>query len=167
MQSLKRYLWQFLANDIVGSTLMPIRLRVLLYKLLGMNIQNNGFEPNIKFYGNKISIGKGTYINQNCYFNNFSKITIGENCFFGPGVALITPSHEIGNADKRAGQFYAKEIKIGDGVWIGANATVMPGIQIADGCVIGAGAVVTKNCDPNGLYVGVPAKRTKDLNHTV
>ena len=56
-----------------------------------------------------------------------------------------------------------KYIFIGDGCWIGANVTILPGIEIGTGCIIGAGALVTKNCKPNGLYVGVPAKRIRDL----
>ena len=164
MKMFRIYLWQFFANNIAGFVLMPIRIRTLIYKLLGMEINNNGFEPNIKFYGKNISIGKGTYINQNCYFNNFAKISIGENCFLAPNVSLITPTHEIGDSEKRAGNFYAKEVNIEDGVWVGANVTIMPGVQVGKGCVIGAGSVVTKDCQPNGLYVGIPAKRIRTLN---
>ncbi|MCR4913326.1 MAG: acyltransferase [Lactobacillus sp.] len=54
-------------------------------------------------------------------------------------------------------------VKIDDGCWIGANVTILPGVHIGKGCVIGAGAVVNKDCEPNGVYVGVPAKRIKDL----
>lgn len=163
MNSFKRYMWQFLANNVAGFVLMPIRVRVMLYKALGMDIQSNGFEPNVKFYGNDISIGEGSYINQDCYFNNFAKISIGKNCFFAPNVSLITPSHEIGSSDKRAGKFYSQEIKINDGVWVGANTTILPGVTIGNGCVIAAGSIVNKDCAPNGLYAGVPARRIKDL----
>lgn len=51
-----------------------------------------------------------------------------------------------------------------DGCWLGGNVTVLPGVTIGRGCVIAAGAVVTKSCDPNGLYAGVPARRIRDLD---
>lgn len=55
------------------------------------------------------------------------------------------------------------KITVGDGCWIGTNVTILPGVNIRNGCVIGAGSLVTKDCEPNGLYVGVPAKRIKEL----
>ena len=54
-------------------------------------------------------------------------------------------------------------VKIDDGCQIGANVTILPGVHIGKEYVIGAGAVVNKDCEPNGVYVGVPAKRIKDL----
>lgn len=54
-------------------------------------------------------------------------------------------------------------IVIGRGCWIGANVTIMPGVTIGDGCVIGAGSLVTNDCEPNGVYVGIPARRKKEL----
>jgi len=69
----------------------------------------------------------------------------------------------IGTSDKRAGVSINNPIRIEDGCWIGANVIVMPGITIGKGCIIGTGSLVTKDCPPNGLYVGVPAKRIKDL----
>jgi maltose O-acetyltransferase len=55
-------------------------------------------------------------------------------------------------------------VTIEDGCWIGANATVLPGVRIAGGTVIAAGAVVTRDCEPNSLYAGVPATRIKALD---
>jgi maltose O-acetyltransferase len=57
-----------------------------------------------------------------------------------------------------------KSVFIGNGVWVGVNATILPGITIGDGCVIAAGAVVTSDCEPNCLYGGVPAKIIKRLD---
>ena len=55
-------------------------------------------------------------------------------------------------------------IKIVDDCWIGANTTIMPGVTIAKGCIIAANSLVTKYTEPNGLYVGKPAKRIKELS---
>lgn len=73
-------------------------------------------------------------------------------------------THDIGDKTLRAGKYIQKSVIVEDGVWIGANATILPGVTIAEGCIIGAGALVNKSTEPNGLYVGVPAKRIKDLN---
>ena len=59
--------------------------------------------------------------------------------------------------------FSSNKVKIGKGVWIGANVTILPGVTIGDGCIIAAGAVVNKNCEANSLYAGVPAVKVKTL----
>ncbi|WJH37282.1 hypothetical protein N6H14_05985 [Paenibacillus sp. CC-CFT747] len=69
----------------------------------------------------------------------------------------------MGGPDKRAGAPIGLPIVIGDGVWIGTRATVLPGVRIGDGSVIAAGAVVTKDCAPHGIYAGTPARRVKEL----
>ena len=60
---------------------------------------------------------------------------------------------------------YAKEIVIGSNVWIGGSVTILPGVHIGDGCVIGAGSVVTKDTEPNSIYVGNPAKMLKRIEN--
>lgn len=55
------------------------------------------------------------------------------------------------------------KIIVESGCWIGANVTILPGVTIGHGCIVGAGSLVTKDCMPNGLYVGSPAKRIRDL----
>ena len=81
----------------------------------------------------------------------------------GFDVTFCCVSHEIGDSNRRAINHIDKDIIVEDGVWIGANALILPGVTIKKGCVIGAGAVVTKDCEENGLYVGCPAKRVKNL----
>lgn len=163
MKKGKIYLWQFLANNLVGFLLVPIRLRALAYMFLGIKTNSKNFEPNIWFYSNKISIGEGTYINRNCCFYNEANIEIGKNCFFGPEVLVLTISHNTGRDIQRAGSFYSSPIIIKDGVWIGARTTILPGVTIKQGCIVAARSVVTKNCEPNGLYAGIPARRIKEL----
>ena len=68
---------------------------------------------------------------------------------------------------RRCGDISFLPVSIGDGVWIGAGATVLAGVSIGDGCVIAAGAVVATDCEPNGLYGGIPARRIRDLDDTV
>lgn len=79
-------------------------------------------------------------------------------------VLFCVSSHEIGASTGRAGKDVKKGIKIGNGCWIGARVTILPGVEIKEGCVIASGAVVTSVCEPNGLYGGVPARRIKNLS---
>ena len=91
-------------------------------------------------------------------------ITIGENSWIGCNVSFVCITHEIDKREKRAGKPIFKPIKVGNGCWIGADVTILPGVSIADGCIVGAGAVVTRSTQPDGLYAGNPAKRIKDLS---
>lgn len=72
-------------------------------------------------------------------------------------------THEIGDSRKRAGKPIGKDIVIKNGSWIGARVTILPGVTVGEGCIIAAGSVVTKDCLPNTMYGGVPAKFIKSL----
>lgn len=77
---------------------------------------------------------------------------------------ICTTTHYIGDENKRAGNSLRKPITIGRGCWIGTRSIILPGVTIGDGCIIAAGSVVNKDCEPNGLYAGCPAKRIKNLD---
>ncbi|QYR20593.1 acyltransferase [Paenibacillus sp. sptzw28] len=78
-------------------------------------------------------------------------------------VLFCTSSHDPGTKHKRAGKNNGKPIIIGDGSWIGARSIILQGVTVGEGCIIAAGSLVNKDCEPNGLYAGIPAKRIKDL----
>ncbi|KOF08179.1 hypothetical protein AC739_19530 [Planococcus glaciei] len=134
-----------------------------MYNLYGINIKTKSIRPKCYFGGKNIKIGKGTTVNGRCYFENLEKIYIGEYCDIAMDVLFCTSTHEFGSKEKRAGKAYGKAIIVENGCWIGARATILPGVTIKEGCVIAAGSVVTKNCEANGLYMGFPAKRVRDL----
>ncbi|MFW3480848.1 acyltransferase [Aerococcus urinaeequi] len=110
----------------------------------------------------KITIGNDTFINQGALIRPNTKI--GNNVSIGQKVSLISDTHELGSSTKRAGNSIFPEIIIGDGCWIDANVTVIGGVKIGKGSVIGAGSVVIRDCEPNALYAGVPAKLIKYLD---
>ncbi|QGT98607.1 hypothetical protein SYNTR_0014 [Candidatus Syntrophocurvum alkaliphilum] len=150
---------------LAASYLMPRKIRCYIYKTFGMQIKSNKIASKCYFASKNITIGHNVFINHSCCFHNpTSPITIGDNTWVAMHVLFCTSTHEIGTSECRAGKILAKPIEIGKGCWIGANSTILPGVVIGDGCIIGAGAVVNMNCEPNGLYVGVPAKRMKDLD---
>ncbi|MEG0339735.1 MAG: acyltransferase [Oscillospiraceae bacterium] len=75
-----------------------------------------------------------------------------------PNCILTTATHNIGDADCRCGTDKTAPIIIEDGCWIGINVTILPGVTIGHGTIISAGSVVKKNCKPNSIYAGNPAK---------
>ncbi|WP_277755135.1 DapH/DapD/GlmU-related protein [Pseudactinotalea terrae] len=108
-------------------------------------------------------IGEGAFINMGCMLSTHAPVTVGRGAYLGMGVTVMTSTHELGPSDARAGELITAPVVIGDGCWIGANATILPGVTIGAGTVIAAGAVVTRDCDPDSLYAGVPAQKKRDL----
>ena len=152
-----------LINGMLAWTLVPVRVRVRLLSRAGMNITGSAVSARCFFGGTDISIGRGTYISYECFFDNQGSIAIGQNVDVGQRVQFVTSVHETGPTSRRAGPVHGEPIAVGDGTWIGAGALIMPGVTIGTGCIIGAGAVVTKYCAPNGIYVGSPARRISEL----
>lgn len=112
-----------------------------------------------------IKIGNNSSINGGMIFaGKNSKIIIGDNCLLSYNVHIRTISHNYIDKKKlilEQGNF-EKTIKIGNDVWIGYGAQIMPGVEIGDGSVIAAGAVVTKDVEPYKVVGGVPAKVIKE-----
>jgi maltose O-acetyltransferase len=115
--------------------------------------------PGSEFVSSSVIIGARCYINSSCVFDPGSaSVTIGDEVNIGVGVVLVGVDHAIGPAERRAGGDTSAPVVVGDGCWIGARVVVLPGVTIAPGCVIGAGSIVTSDTEPNGVYLGVPAR---------
>jgi maltose O-acetyltransferase len=111
----------------------------------------------------RLEIGVRSFVNEGTYFDLAAPTTIGNDCAVGYQVMFVTATHAPGRSSRRAGPPEARPISVGDGTWIGARATILPGVTIGTGCIIAAGSVVTKDCEPNTLYGGVPARRIRAL----
>lgn len=114
-------------------------------------------------YGSNITIGARTFVNYNLTALDVAAISIGEDCQIGPNVQLLTPTHPLEPQPRRDKLEAAQPITIGDNVWIGGGAIVLPGVTIGDDSVIGAGSVVTKDVPPNVVAVGSPARPVRTL----
>ncbi|MCK1799884.1 glycosyltransferase [Micrococcus sp. XM4230B] len=150
--------------ETAQSRLLPHHMRMKLLGRLGLRGADD-----VRVVGGAhlveprdLVMGAGSFINDSAFIDR-GPVVLGKNVYIGPRAVLITARHSVGSADQRAGQGAPAAVTVGDGTWIGANATVLPGVTIGGGCVIAAGAVVTADCEANGLYVGVPARRVKDL----
>lgn len=119
-------------------------------------------------YGNNIYFGNNCEVNMNCTFLDDNEIRIGNNALIAPNVQIYTAFHPT-NASDRFGE--SKEdcsfefcktqtapVVIGDNVWIGGGAILMPGVTIGDNVVIGAGSVVTKDIPSDSIAYGAPCR---------
>ena len=160
----RRILVELALNRVAGSVMFPLLARGRLLDRFGLEV-GPGVRVNSGcwFTDTDVAIGARSFVNSRCYFDATARIEVGEDCALGIEVLLCTGTHQVGDARARAGADVHGPITIGDGVWVGARVTVLPGITIGDGCVIGAGALVTRDCAPHGLYVGAPARRVREL----
>lgn len=138
--------------------------RELLQELLGS--LGEGVEIRPPFYcdyGTQISVGARTFANFGLVALDVAAITIGADVQIGPNVQLLTPTHPLEPGPRRDKWEAAEPITIGDNVWLGGGAIVLPGVTIGENTVVGAGAVVTRSLPTNVVAVGNPARMVRNL----
>ncbi|MBQ6590352.1 MAG: sugar O-acetyltransferase [Lachnospiraceae bacterium] len=109
-------------------------------------------------YGDRIEIGKGTFINYNCTILDTGRVRIGDYAQIAPNVSIYTAGHPVHPAARNTAYEYGADITIGNNVWIGGNTVICPGVTIGDNCVIGAGSVVTKDIPAWTVAAGNPCR---------
>lgn len=119
------------------------------------------FPPFYTDCGKNTHVGNRTFFNSGCKFQDQGGIFIGDDVLIGHNVVIATLNHLI-DPELRSGMI-PKPVKIGNRVWVGSNATILPGVTIGDNAIIGAGAVVTKDVTANMIAVGNPAKVIKKI----
>lgn len=110
-------------------------------------------------YGYNILLGRGVFLNFNCVILDVVEVRIGDGTQIGPGVQILTADHPRDPAERATGAEWGRPIRIGDNVWIGGGAIILPGVAIGDDAVIGAGGVVTRDVPPGATVVGNPARQ--------
>lgn len=112
---------------------------------------------NVTLWPSRLRIGDFVEINPGTVI--YGDVRIGNNCMIAPNTVIAGGTHGTARSGVMRLQPSASQpIEIGDDVWIGANATIVGGVRIAQGCVIGAGSVLTHSTDPFGIYAGAPAR---------
>ncbi len=119
------------------------------------------FIPFYTNFGQFIKIGNNVFINHACSFLDMGGITIDDNVLIGPKVNLITENHPLDPVNRRA--LVSKPIVIQRNAWIGAAATILPGVTVGENAVVAAGAVVTADVPANTIVGGIPAKFIKNI----
>ncbi|MGV9992866.1 sugar O-acetyltransferase [Streptomyces sp. NPDC003374] len=138
--------------------------RPLLAELLGFLGEEAHVRPPLYVdYGGNLTIGARTFVNYGLTALDVAAITIGEDCRIGPHVQLLTPTHPLEPGPRRDKLEAARPITVGDNVWLGGGAVVLPGVTIGDNSVVSAGAVVTKDVPPDTVVVGNPARPVRTL----
>ena len=141
----------------------PDELREIFSELIGKKVDEsfNLFPPFYTNCGKNISIGKNVFFNSGCRFQDHGGITIGDNVLVGHNVVMATLNHDM--APERRADMHPAPIHIEDNVWIGSNATILPGVTVGEGAIIAAGAVVSKDVPANTIVAGVPARVIKKI----
>jgi maltose O-acetyltransferase len=139
--------------------------REILGSLLG------GFGPGSEImspflcdYGYQIRMGVRSFVNYGAIMLDVASITIGDEVQIATSVQLLTATHPLEAATRRAGWESGEPITIDDGAWLGSGVIVCPGVHIGKNAVVGAGSVVTKDIPPNVLAVGNPCRVIRELN---
>ncbi len=141
----------------------PEELREIMGRLIGKQVDDTFrlFPPFYTDLGKNITVGKNVFINSGCHFQDQGGITIGNDVLIGHNVVLATINHDLAPSQNRKNHY--APITISNNVWIGSNATILPGIRIGEWAVVAAGAVVTKNVEPYTVVGGNPAKLIKTV----
>ena len=160
LEKTREMIWEF--NNLRPS--QKSEMRAIIDKLLGSHTDN--FQINQPFrcdYGCNIHIGDNFFANFNLTILDEAEVIIGDNCFIGPNVSIYTACHPLDAENRNKALEWAEPVTIGNNVWIGGSATLLPGVKIGDNVVIGGGSVVTKDVPDNVVVGGNPAKVIKKL----
>lgn len=113
--------------------------------------------------GKHVYMGDDVYANFDLTLVDDGDIYIGDGCMFAPKVTIATAGHPVDPELRLKTYQYNIPVRIGNNVWIGAGACVMPGVTIGDNTVIGAGSVVTRDIPANVVAVGNPCRVVREI----
>ncbi|MCK3770681.1 sugar O-acetyltransferase [Microbacterium aerolatum] len=152
-----------ITGELNGGYNEPERVRALLAALTGKPVDETVtvFPPFAADFGKSITLGSRIFINSGCRFQDQGGITIGDDCLIGHNVVIATLNHDL--APSHRADMHPAPVVIGRNVWIGANATILPGVTIGEDAVIGAASVVTKDVPAGAIVVGSPARFVRSV----
>lgn len=137
----------------------------MLKDLLGSIGKNVTIWPPFNcIYGENIHLGDNIFFNLNCMIIDNNHVRIGDHAMFGPGVQIYTAAHPLDAVSRNQGWEVTRPITIGNSVWIGGSAILLPGVTIGDEAVIGAGAVVTRDVPAGVVVAGNPARIIRKID---
>lgn len=139
-------------------------IRRLLGEIIGKKVDESTtlFTPFYTNIGINIMLGKNVFINHACSFLDLGGIEIKDHVMIGPRVNITSENHPTDIATRKT--MVPSKVVIEENVWIGAGATILPGVTVGKNSVVAAGALVHKNVPPNIVVGGIPAKTLKKLN---
>ena len=140
------------------------QIRVRLSEITGTPIDQSTtvFVPFYTNFGRHIKLGKGVFINHACSFLDLGGITIEDNVQIAPRVNITSENHPLDPANRKS--LDLNQVVIKRNAWIGAGATILPGVTVGENAVVAAGAVVNKDVPDNTVVGGIPAKIIKTID---
>lgn len=159
--ALKRTLWYFTNLLIVKNAWIPVSgLKVRALRLFGAKIGHGVvIKPGVNVkYPWLLTIGDHAWIGENAWIDNLAQVVIGPNCCISQGAMLLTGNH---NFQKTTFDLMLGPITLEAGAWVGAQATVCPGVTLHSHAVLTVGSVATSDLEANTIYQGNPAKAVK------
>ncbi|MFC9862970.1 MULTISPECIES: DapH/DapD/GlmU-related protein [unclassified Streptomyces] len=158
--------FQAMAERVLRATELTSRLNVLPFEdeagkaelfelILGRPLPRKVtvYPPFYTDHGLRLDLAERVFINQNCTFLDYAGIRLGERVMVGPKVTFITVGHPV-DPEERRGWLSGGPIDVAENVWIGAGATILPGVSIGRDAVVAAGAVVADDVPPASLVTG-------------
>jgi len=151
-------------SPAINASTSPDQTRKLLGELIGKEIDKSTtiFVPFFTNFGRHIRIGKNVFINHACTFLDLGGITIEDDVQIGPKVNLISENHPVDPTQRK--NLILNSVLIKRNAWIGAGATILPGVTIGENAIVAAGAVVHKDVPANTIVGGIPAKLIKEID---
>jgi acetyltransferase-like isoleucine patch superfamily enzyme len=139
------------------------QIREMLSEITGIEIDDSTtvFPPFYTNFGQSIRLGKNVFINHACSFLDIGGITIEDDVQIGPRVNITSENHPLDPNDRKT--LILAPVIIRRNAWIGAAATILPGVTIGENAIVAAGAVVSKDVAANTVVAGVPAKVIKTI----
>ena len=137
------------------------QIRKLLSEITGCEIDKSTtiFIPFYTNFGRHIRIGKNVFINHACTFLDLGGITIEDDVQIGPKVNIITENHPVDPSQRK--MLNLKSVLVKRNAWIGAAATILPGVTVGENAIVAAGAVVHRDVAANTIVGGIPARTIK------
>ena len=142
------------------------RIGELFSELIGEPVPESFrlFPPFTSDFGRNIHLGENVFINSGCRFQDQGGIWIGSGCLIGHNVVIATLNHDLDPDTRQA--MHPKPVVLGENVWVGAGAIIVPGVTVGDGAVIGAGSIVTRDVKARTIVAGNPARPIRNLTET-
>ncbi len=159
---LKICLWYFVNAFVVRASWNPfMAIKVRLLRAFGAKIGKGLVIKNNVIIKSPwyLTVGDNCWLGEACWIDNLDRVIIGNNVCISQGALLLTGNHDytVPSMPYRNGQ-----IVVRDGAWIGAKATVCPGVVVNENAILTVGSIATKNMETNGIYQGNPAVKIRE-----
>jgi putative colanic acid biosynthesis acetyltransferase WcaF len=155
-------LWHFIGAPLVRSNLMPISaIKCAVLRVFGARIGRGvyakpGLRVKFPWY---LTVGDYCWLGEDAWIDNLAPVTIGSHVCVSQAAYLCTGNHDWTAPNMK---LFRRPIVLGDGSWVGARATVCPGVTIGEGAIAAVGSVVTRDIPPYQIRAGNPAVYVRD-----